>query len=534
MLKLKKLICIILAAALSISITACNGSSTADALIKFEINSIVKNIDPQLASSPSELLIVRNIFEGLFRYDNERNLVPAAAKSYTLSDDGFTYTFHLSNELVWCDGSPLKAKDFEFGIKRAANPALKSPHSYLLSGIKYADEILAGNRPYDELAVRALDDYTLEVTLEKPNNNFLKLLANPVFMPCSQQFFEKSAGKYGLSTKTILSNGPFYIKSWDLEAGNIRLNRCGQYKGNIKALPSGVIIYTKSQTSTLIERFKNKEIDIAELNFSLIERLEGSNTVEIYDTCFYLLINPNSNIGSSLMRQALAASIHRNAYTNEMPNFFKRADYHIPPDYSAANKKISDIFSFVYPIDYDPIHARQLFLEAISKLLNKKFPSTTLLCIDDPAVKTVATSIVQRWQQDLGAFININFVDINKMKSQVRSGDYHLALYPVSSADDSAVNLLKKFTSNSPNNFYGFSNAEFDTLVNSLDAVTGQDELIQKVIQAQQLLFECNTAIPIFFAPRIFTVNSNIVNFSPDLKSGNIDFAYIGKKSTIR
>lgn len=529
----RKLICAILASILCFCTAAC-GSSTADAVIKFEMDSTLKNIDPQLAFSPSELLIVRNTFEGLFRYDDGGKLIPAAAKSYTLSDDGLIYTFYLSEGLVWHDGTPLKAQDFEFGLKRAADPALKSPHSYLLSGIKNADAIIAGNRSPDELGVMALSDYVLEIMLEKPNPDFLTLLTNPVFMPCNRQFFEKCAGKYGLSANTVLSNGPFYVKIWDLETGNIRLNRSGEYKGNIKTLPSAVQIYTKSETSTLIERLKSKDVDIAELNYSLIERVQGRKTVEIYDTCYCLLINPQSNIGSNLIRRAFSLSIHRNAYTNEMPNFFKRADYHIPPDLKVANKKISEIFSFVYPVDYDPVQARGLFLEGISKHPGKKFPSTTLLCIDDPSVRTVATSIVQRWQQDLGAYINISFVDLSKMKSLVMSGDYQLALYPVSSADDSAINLLKKFTSNSPNNFCGFSNAEFDTLVESLKDTTDENELIQKLTKAQQMLFECYTAIPIFFSPRVFAVSDNIVNFNPDLKSGNIDFAFVGKRSAIR
>src|SRR5699024_696960 len=117
--------------------------------------------------------------DGLYRYQGSK-LQPAVAKEIVdPTNDGLTYTFKLK-DTKWSNGDDVTAADFVYAWKRAVDPATKSQYAYLYSGVKNADDIMAGKKKADTLGVEAKDDHTLVVTMDRPVPYFGTMLVNPV------------------------------------------------------------------------------------------------------------------------------------------------------------------------------------------------------------------------------------------------------------------------------------------------------------------------------------------------------------------
>ena len=151
-------------------LTGC-GSVNDNAVIYYEATIAAGTLDPQLASNDTELLMIRNLFEGLMRVDENGEVVTAVATDYTFEDN--IYTFKLSENSYWIDGTPVTAYDFEFAFKRAVDPKTRSPYAGKLRSVLNAELILEGQIEPEQLGVKAKDSTTLVITLSSNDSNFL-------------------------------------------------------------------------------------------------------------------------------------------------------------------------------------------------------------------------------------------------------------------------------------------------------------------------------------------------------------------------
>ena len=160
---------------------------------------------------------LNNVNEGLYRLNQDNVAEPAISDGEpTISEDGLVYTFTL-RDANWSDGSPVTANDFEFAWKRAMNPDTASEYGpYMMDGvIKNATAIMEGSMEYTELGVKALDEKTLEVTLEKPTPYFLSLMSFGTFLPQKEEFVTAQGENYAKNSESVLYNGPFTLANWD-------------------------------------------------------------------------------------------------------------------------------------------------------------------------------------------------------------------------------------------------------------------------------------------------------------------------------
>lgn len=153
--------------------------------INMMLNSELSSLNTSAILNTPDTIIHTGVFEGLYELDDKQELVPAVAKELPeISEDGLKYTIKLRDNAKWSNGDPVKAQDFEFAWKELINPDRGYVYSFLMVGIiKNAKDINEGNLKVDELGVKATDDYTLEVELEKPTPYFTSLLAFSPFFP---------------------------------------------------------------------------------------------------------------------------------------------------------------------------------------------------------------------------------------------------------------------------------------------------------------------------------------------------------------
>jgi len=235
---IKKILIFLLCFIFILPITGCD--DTSEAYIYFELPSSPLTLDPQTASLDQELLVVKNIFEGLLRKNNEGKIVCGAAESY--EKKGLTYTFKIRGNAVWSNAEPLTAHDFVFALRRAVSPETKAPFVARLFSITGAEDIYNGKLKPSSLGVTAKDDKTLVIKLREKDKLFEETLTTSIAMPCNQTFFNESAGKYGLFSDNILSNSSYKITRWRKDPFGIRLYRNNEYKGNFEAKNAAVFI----------------------------------------------------------------------------------------------------------------------------------------------------------------------------------------------------------------------------------------------------------------------------------------------------
>ena len=180
-------------------------------VIKYVMAGEPETLDPNMNNYAASSNVLLNLFTGLYQYTADGTGVePACAESYTVSEDGLTYTFKLREGLKWSDGSPLTAADFEYSWKRTLKEDTASPAAFELYVIKNGEAYNYGECTEDEVGVKAIDDTTLEVVLENPTAYFVHLTAASNFAPVKKDVVE-GADVWTKSADTYVCNGPFML-----------------------------------------------------------------------------------------------------------------------------------------------------------------------------------------------------------------------------------------------------------------------------------------------------------------------------------
>lgn len=521
---MKKFISIMLSILICLSISACGSKEYS---LKVEIDSMPKNIDPQLASSISELMIVRNTFEGLMRYDKNGKLSLGTAESYSISNDKKTYTFKLKKGLLWSDDSPLTAHDYVFAVQRGASPVTKAPFSDILRNIKGVSSVL--NNGSSNIGATAPDNYTVKFELNKPDSQFIDKLTHSIFMPCNKSFFDECKGKYGLTKNSIIFNGTYYVSTWNNDTKSVRISGNANYNGDYQSGPSFILLnQTKEENQTnKIRRLSNESINITQLSYSDLQysNIESISVNNIYNSTYSIIFNHNTDVGSNnKLIKALSASVNYENIEKSVPSYFKITNTVVPSICKIGNTSSADVFSKTKKT-YTQKQARSMFLDSLQNFENSAFPSFTLLCEDDKTIKSILTEVISYWQQSLGAYIRIESLPKEDMLNRIQIGNYTAAFVPLSATSEDVYDFLSSFKTGYSQNVINFSNKNFDNLV-----IENNKESVNKLKSAENLLINYSNIIPLFEAPTIYGCSNNLKGTVFSLFNGVIDFSYIYKE----
>lgn len=420
----------VLIAAMLLPLFGC--SSGSGSLIRYNISQGVDNLDPQFAEDPNELLIILNCFEGLFRLDEEGVPVPAAAESYTLSDDERVYTFSLRRDLMWSDETPLTAHDFAFAFQRILQPDSPAPNASDFLCIRNAQQVLEGTLPPSSLGVKALDDYTLVIRLEEPNLFFTELLTSAAAMPCREDFFFGCNGRYGLSLDTLLFNGPYKVRSWN-NSKYIGLTPNDVYHEQDRLPACSVYLYTTQPAEINAEMLLADRIDSGPVSFEDLETLENASyTVDSFRNTVYLLFFNlrNTYLQNEDVRLGMAYAFNRQLFQPQLTENLELTNVLIPPIASIQGTNYRTLSS-VSGLVYDKANAQEHFSAGLEQLHILKLSKNNLICLADGPHKVLAGYIQQQWQNDLNLYVNTEAMSRAEFYSTVSSGDFQMAIVPV-------------------------------------------------------------------------------------------------------
>ena len=218
-----------------------------------------ESLDPHKTSTVYESHILRDLFEGLVMQDKDANLIPGAAESWTVSDDGTVYTFKLRQGATWSDGSPVTADDFVYSFRRLEDPATAAEYASMLYVVKNGEEVNTGKAKLEDLAVKAVDANTFEVTLKAPTPYFLEMLTHISCYPVNKASIDKLGADW-IKPGNLVSNGAFALAEF-IPNDHIKLVKNPKFHdaANVKV---DVVNYIPTEDrSTAMKRFEAGELD---------------------------------------------------------------------------------------------------------------------------------------------------------------------------------------------------------------------------------------------------------------------------------
>ena len=269
---MKKILALALCGAMTLALAACGGSSSGSAsggaaAEKSSINVCLASepatLDPHLNSAVDGATLCAHLFSGLAKWDQDEEgnleIVPDCAtelpEGVENADGTVTYTYTLRDGLTWSDGQPLTAKDFEFAWNRAASPALAADYGYMFEVVKGYAEMWADGAPADaKLAVTAVDDKTLEVTLNNAVSYWNELLAFPSYYPVREDVVANES--WATDPASYVNNGAYTMTAWEHNS-LITLTKNENYVDADQVKMDEINFYLSDDANNMLTNFQN-------------------------------------------------------------------------------------------------------------------------------------------------------------------------------------------------------------------------------------------------------------------------------------
>lgn len=476
-------------------------------LLKINVGEKLYIMDPSINVSSDTLVYLNHIFEGLVQKDKYGKIIPAAAKSWSISSDGLVYTFNIRNNAYWSDGKPLTAEDFVYSFRRLFDTNTESKLAYQYSVIKNSKEINNGNMESRYLGVYAIDDYTLEITLDIPITYFLEILAHPAFYPLREDIIKLYGTNWAYKSETFIGNGPFKIAEMKLD-DYIIMEKNSYYYNRNEIIPSRLEFILKNDPEYSVNAVKKGVLHFSK-SFPIENIKELKEQGYIYNapkisTYFYFINTTNQVLSDVNVRKALSLAIDRNYIVEnitkggEMPasGFIP---YGVPcffGDFRGNGEEYIDINKENYKNNVS--EAKKLMMLAGYPNGNG-FPIMTFKT-GYGINANIFKAVTKMWKENLGINVLIEELESADLFMERFNKNFELASGGWNGDFNDAINFLQVFLSYSPNNNSLYSNKRYDDLIKTAASITNSQHRMMAMHKAEELLISDMVMIPIYFS----------------------------------
>lgn len=519
-----------------------NGKYASSQVLNLSYPSSLDSID---ISNMSGYGSTGNIFESLYRLGNNGSITPGLAKSTKVSKDGKTYTFTIRNA-KWSDGSKITAQDFIYSWKRTVTPATKSQYAYLFSGVKNADEIVAGKKSPSTLGVKAQGEHTFIVTLDKPITYFKKLMTYPLFGPISEKAVKKWGSKYATKAQYMLYSGPFKLTGWTGTNNSWQFVKNNQYWDK-KAVHLQKINYTVNEsTTTTLNLFQEKKLDLTQLASEQVKNMKSSSdyTTYPYSITAFLVYNfqdSNATIKKALnnakIRQAISLSINRKTLVkNVIGDASTVSKTFVPQDLvkdAKTGKDFADESTVKNSTSYNKALAQKLWKQGLKETGIKKL-SIQLLASNDEPNKPISQYLKSALEKNLdGLTVNLSNIPSKVASSRAQSGDFDLYLSGWGADFNDPISHLQIMTNNSGYNYGKYNSSTYNALVNKAQNQDANDTSArwQDMINAEKTIMKDQGITPLYQTVYSYLQNPKVKGIIHNTAGTqwNYKYAYIAK-----
>ncbi|MGD8191186.1 peptide ABC transporter substrate-binding protein [Brevibacillus ginsengisoli] len=499
-------------------------TSQKEKVLKLNLRSDVPSTDPALAEDNTSIAIVRATFDGLTRTGVDGKPHNSMASKIDVSEDLQTYTFTL-RDAKWSNGDPVTAYDFEYAWKHVIDPQSNANYAYMMYSIKNAQKANRGQVKLDEVGIKALDDKTLKVTLEKPTPYFLELTAFSTYFPVDKKIAEKGP-QWASEAKTHIGNGPFKIEQWEHRKKLVLVKNKAYWDAanvNVDRIHFNLVEDEKTE----LAMFEKGELDwagrpLTDLPIDAIPGLKKSGklkTQAIAGTYWLKLNTEKAPFTNPKIRRAFSYAINRQAIidqvtqANQLP-----ATGIVPPTMQLKSEG--------YFKDNDAATAKKLLQEGLKEMGLKQLPPITYSFNTSEGHLRIAETIQKQWKDTLGVEVKLENKEWKVYIEDLHNGQFQIGRMGWLGDFNDPINYLELFKDKQGgNNDTLWENAKYKELLNQSDKETDPAKRTEILEQAEQIIMDESPVIPIYFYTDSWVQNDKVKGVVID-GLGNIDYKW--------
>lgn len=523
---MRKIIALIVLIALSLTmISGCGGSTTTSTAkaISAAIGAEPKTLDPSLNNALDGGTYINCAFEGLTTYDRNSKVVAGTSDKWEVSDDGTVYTFHIRNDAKWSDGKDVTAKDFVYSWQRSVDPKTAADYAYYLYFVKNGEAINGGNADVSTLGVKAVDDKTLEVTLEAPCPFFTEIVAFPTLVPLREDIVSANSEKWSLDPKTYIGNGPYVLKSWEHDS-KLVFEKSDNYWGKSDVVAEKIEWFLMNDPNAMLGAFKNGQILLT--NTIPTEEYEAEKAagnlqiLPMLGTYYLDLVNTKTPFDNAKVRRAVSLAIDRNYIVEKVTKGgqlpasgyvpYGITDVSLSPDFRTVG---GDFYS-VKPEDLEKniAEAKSLLAEG-GYPDGKGFPKVTFGVNTGSNHEIIAEAIQQMLKTNLGIEVEIQAQEWNVFQQSRKDGVFNINRNGWIGDYMDPSTFLDMFTTNNGQNNSKYSNPNYDNAIKAARTETDTAKRIQLFHDAEKLLMDDMGIVPIYFYTNPLEISKNLQDY---------------------
>lgn len=480
-------------------------------------------LDPNVVTGVPEYRIVNALFEGLVSKDpTTLEPTPAAAERWEIAPDGMTYTFYLRKDARWSDGAAVTANDFIYSYTRTLHPEFGAQFAYLLYDIQGAEAFNTGKGKQEDLGLSAIDDFTLEVKLGRPNPFLLDLISHYVWFPVPEAVVEKHGGMLDIQSlwtkpKNFVGNGPFVLKTWKIN-DRITVAKSPTYWDEVKL--DGIHFHAITSAETEERMFRAGQLHItAGLPLVKIpayrDRKDPALVLHPLVGAYYYRFNTQKKpLDDVRVRRALAMAVDREDLVTRVTDGGETAAFFFTPpahpDYKAPVK-----------FSHNIVEAKRLLAEA-GYPDGKGFPTFSILFNTSEAHREIAEAIQDMWKRNLGIEVTMMNMDWKAYLETIDNKDYDICRAGwVADLLDPKV-FLELWTEGHSMNRTSWHRPAYDALIEQASQAPDLAGRLKHLAEAEGILMEEMPIMPLYHysskylrSPRVTGYDPNVIEYHP-------------------
>ena len=505
--KTGKTVKVLLALTTAAGMLAGCGSKTDTDTFRFANDTDIVGMDSTVVDDAMSFNAITAITDGLTTVDVKGNTIPGIAKSWDVSNNGLTYTFHL-RDAKWANGDDVTAQDFVYSwhriIKNAGN------YAYMLgsegASIKNADSLIdLGTTATDEqlntLGIKATDDKTVVVDLEKNVPYFVGLMSFPCYFPQNQKFVEKCGKNYATKPEYILGNGAYKMTKW-IKGNKATFTKNDKYYDAKSVKTKNLEMYLVQDPKTAAQSFENGKVDYATINSTLVDKYKGKDTFKTIREGYlaYLICNFKADTTANKnLRYALSYAINRkDLCDNILKDGSQPATGFVPAQLckSPSGKDFREE-SGKY-VDYDAKKAQE-YLDAAKKELGTDTITVDLLYgTDESPMDTFAEYLQGSFTKLKGLKVNmVATVKKDRIYNREASGNFQIACTRWAPDYADPTTFLNILASSNSNNYGKWENAQYNSLLKQAQTETDVNKRWNELLEAEKVMMDDMPNIPV-------------------------------------
>ncbi|MCM3180541.1 peptide ABC transporter substrate-binding protein [Cytobacillus horneckiae] len=469
------------------------------------------SFDPPIGFNAVSWQSLNNLMEGLTRLGQSHEPEAATAEDWDVSEDGKVYTFHIREDAKWSNGDDVTAGDFVYAWKRLLDPNTGSPAAFLAYFIEGGEAFNNGEGSADDVQVKAVDDKTFEVTLISPQAYFLSVITNPAFFPINEKVAEENS-EWFAEAESFVGNGPFNLTEW-VHDSHFVMEKNEQYWDAENVKLDKVHWAMVDDTNTEYQMFQTGDLDTSDVPPELSEQLFADESAEMVDQAgdyFYRFNVEMEPFQNENIRKAFAMAVNQQEIV----------------DYVTKNGE-EPAYGFVSPGFKDPSgndfretsgdllktnveQAKELLAKGMEEEGYDTLPEVTLTYSTLDTHKKIAEALQQMFKENLEVDVKLANMEANVFAEEQKALKFQLSRSSFLADYADPINFLENFQTGHSMNRTGWSNEEYDKLIQSALKEADEKKRFEMMYDAEKILFDEMPIIPIHFYNQVYLQNEDV------------------------